>query len=405
MPARLILGRMNICAQPGLAEALEAELRHGPIPFKHFMELALYHPEGGYYRQPSPRTGRGGDFKTSPHQSRWFGAMVARQAVEIWRAMGRPAAFSLFEFGPGEGWLAHDILDAIETGAHGPLAEALEYVLIEQSPPATGRIASRLARWMEGAPGRPRARLDIPGPGHSELPGQISGLVIAHEFLDALPVHLLVQTEAGLAERHVELRAGKLSFCEGPLSDGRLDGWFAGLGVALRPGQAAEVCLPALEWIEAVGRRMQKGGVLLFDYGFSSQVLYHPSRMEGTIRGYRQHAMTLDPLEKPGETDLTAHVDYSSILKTAESLGLSLGGFTDQTHFLLGAGIAEAMEQDTEDMARAATERRSAMGLLDPGGLGGAIKVMLLTKGLGETEFPAFSMKPGDRESLATLRG
>lgn len=390
------MGDMNICAHPALGRALESELANGPIPFARFMELALYHPEGGYYCQPGPRVGRGGDFKTSPHQSPWFGRMVARQAETMWEAMGNPPAFSAVEFGPGEGWLAHDILEAIEPT--GPLAAALEYTLIEQSAPARERIRERLERWTGGAANLPAARLES-GP-----PEKIEGLIIAHEFLDALPVHILTGTASGLAERYVELRGEKLTFMDGPLSDKRLEGWLRGLGVELESGQTAEVCLPANEWIEAIGRRLRRGGVLIFDYGFSSRVLYHPSRHEGTIRGYRAHTMTDDPLSGPGETDLTAHVDFSSILRSAEDCGLSLAGFTDQSHYLLDMGIAEALQAETGNEMAGASERRSAMGLLDPLGLGSAIKVMLLTRGLEEAALPGFSMKPDDRESLATLR-
>ena len=394
---------MKICAHPALAQALEAELRSGPIPFKRFMELSLYHPEGGYYRQPSPRVGRGGDFKTSPHQSPWLGRMLARQAEEIWSAMDRPAPFSVYEFGPGEGWLAHDLLEEIEANCPDTLSGALEYVLIEQSASASDRVRERLSRWMKGAPGLPGARLEAPE--NFNPPGQFDGLVIAHEYLDALPVHILVQAGEGLAERYVELRDGKLSMCEGPLSDEKLGGWLIDLGIELEIGQMAEVCPAALEWTETVSRNLRCGGALLFDYGFSSRVLYHPSRREGTIRGYRDHTLIDEPLENPGETDLTAHVDFTSILRAAEAGGLALAGFTDQTHFLLGAGISEAIEKGGGSETEAAGDRRGAMGLLDPGGLGGAIKVMLLSRGLDDAAFPAFSMKPDDRESLATLRG
>jgi SAM-dependent MidA family methyltransferase len=360
------------------------------------MELALYHPEGGYYCQPGPRVGRSGDFKTSPHQSPWFGRMVARQAEAMWEAMGNPYPFFAVEFGPGEGWLAHDILEAIEST--GSLAAALEYTLIEQSAPARERIRERLARWTGGAANLPSARLE------SDPPEEIEGLIIAHEFLDALPVHILTGTGSGLAERYVELRGEKLALLDGPLSDKRLEGWLGGLGVELESGQTAEVCLPANEWIGAIGRRLRRGGVLIFDYGFSSRVLYHPSRRDGTIRGYRAHTMTDDPLNAPGETDLTAHVDFSSILRSAEDCGLSLAGFTDQSHYLLDMGIAEALQAKTGNEMAGASERRSAMGLLDPSGLGSAIKVMLLTRGLEDAALPGFSMKPDDRESLATLR-
>ncbi len=394
-PAGLIMAGMNICAHPALVRALSSELQGGPIPFARFMELALYHSAGGYYCQPAPRVGRGGDFKTSSHQSPWFGRMVARQIEAIREAAGSADSFSVVEFGPGEGWLAHDILGAIESA--GPLPAPLEYILIEQSAPARERIRERLARWMEGSPDAPAARLE------ANPPENIEGLILAHEFLDALPVHILAGTESGLAERYVELCGENLSFTEGPLSDERLEGWLGELGVELETGQIAEVCLQANEWTEAIGRRLRRGGMLIFDYGFSSRVLYHPSRREGTIRGYRAHMMTEDPLESPGETDLTAHVDFSSILRSAETCGLSLAGFTDQSHYLLDLGLAEALQAETGSEMEGASERRSAMGLLDPAGLGSAIKVMLLTRGLEGAGLPGFSTKPDDRESLATL--
>lgn len=389
---------MTICTHPALEKALSSELEKGPVSFSRFMELALYHPEGGYYCQPAPRVGRAGDFKTNPHQSPWFGRMVARQTAAVWEAMDAPASFSVMEFGPGEGWLAHDILEWVESRGPKSLASALDYTLIEQSPTARNRIRERLSKWTEGAPKRPSARLEF------ELPGEIRGLVIAHEFLDALPTHILVQTHSGLQERYVGMAGNKLELRQGPLSDQRLADCFSDLGVELEVGQTAEVCLKAGEWMETICRRLRRGGVIIFDYGFSSRVLYHPSRREGTIRGYRSHAMTEDLLGAPGETDLTAHVDFSSLLKQAEKNGLSLNGFTDQTHYLLDMGIAEAIQSEANPEITSAMERRKAMALLDPAGLGSAMKVMLLTRGLEQASLPGFSMKPDDRESLATLR-
>jgi SAM-dependent MidA family methyltransferase len=400
-----IIASMNISSHPALARALESELRASPITFKRFMELCLYHPEGGYYRQPAKRLGRDGDFKTSPHQSPIFGQILSRQSEEIWCAMGKPRLFNIYEYGAGEGWLAHDILKAAEESESSAFAQALAYTLIEQNPSSSARAGERLARWQEGKQAYPRARIEVPADKNFALPENFEGLIIAHEFLDALPVHILQQTEKGLFERYVERQDGKLSFRNGKLSEERLKHWFHDIGVELENGQTAEVCPAAIDWIESTAKRIRRGGILLFDYGFSSQALYHPSRREGTIRGYRDHAIIENPLDLPGETDLTAHVDFTSILKAAEISGLSLDGFTDQTHFLLGSGITEVLENEPENGDKAARERRRAMGLLDPRGLGGAIKVMLLTRRLDETEFPAFSMKPDDRESLATLRG
>lgn len=397
---------MNPPAPPSLLNALGAALEKGPIPFHAFMELALYHPEGGYYCQTAPRIGRGGDFKTSPHQSPWFGRMIASQAEGLWREMGKPVPFTLAELGPGEGWLAHDLLEAAEAGGAGgknTFGDALRYLLIEQSPAAGERIEARLERWMEKRPGAPGAELA------AALPEKMDGLILANEFLDALPVHLLVQTREGLKERYVEQRDDALGFTDGPLSDPRLAGWFERLGVDLTEGQVVEVCPAATDWIASAAPRLRRGGILLFDYGYSAHVLYGPDRRAGTLRGYRSHTLTADVLARPGETDLTAHVDFTAILRAARAEGLTLAGFTDQCHFLLGLGISEALAESGGSAPEELHARRATMGLIDPAGLGSAIKVMLLTKGFTPGELPeklpGFSMKPDDRESLATLEG
>lgn len=387
---------MPLAAHPALAQALEAELARGPVPFRRFMELALYHPEGGYYAQPRPRVGAAGDFLTSPHQSPWFGRMAARQLEALWEAMGGPATFPVLEYGAGEGWLARDILEGAQA-LKPAFRPAIRYTPVEQSPAARERLRERLAPWPASV------RFPDPPP-DGGMPGSgFEGAVLAHEFLDALPVHLLLQTGEGLRERYVERRGGGLAFCEGPPSDSRLETWFGRLGVKLAPGQQAEARPAAAEWIGAAAPKLRRGAILIWDYGFSARVLYGPGREEGTLRGYRRHTLAADVLARPGEMDLTAHVDFTSLLRAAEEAGLRLGGFTDQTHFLLGLGLAEALESATGPDAQ--RERRAVMGLLDPGGLGSAIKVMLLTKGLGEAPFPAFAAKPGDRESYATLRG
>ncbi|MBI3025169.1 MAG: SAM-dependent methyltransferase, partial [Candidatus Tectomicrobia bacterium] len=218
---------MPLAAHPALAKALEAELARGPMPFRRFMELALYHPEGGYYAQPRPRIGAAGDFLTSPHQSPWFGRMAARQLEALWEAMGGP----------------------------------IRYTPVEQGAAARERLRERLAPWPASVrfPGSPLDRW-MPGSG-------FEGAVLAHEFLDALPVHLLVQTEAGLKECYVERRGEGLAFCEGSLSDSRLAGWFGRLGVKLAPGQRAEARPAAAEWIGAIAPKLRRGAILNWDYG------------------------------------------------------------------------------------------------------------------------------------------
>ena len=145
-PRRHVIAAQQFArAHRALARALESDLERGPIPFSRFMELALYHPEGGYYCQSEPRVGRRGDFYTSPHQSPWFGRMIASQTEIIWEAAGKPSKFLLIEYGPGEGWLARDLLEQVEAAGSPAFSEALEYIPVEISRSATKRLQDRLA--------------------------------------------------------------------------------------------------------------------------------------------------------------------------------------------------------------------------------------------------------------------
>ena len=386
---------MNIASHPELSQALADALENGPIPFRRFMELALYHPQGGYYCRENPRIGPDGDFYTSPHQSPWLGRMIAPLLEKIRGRMGEPPALHVWEYGPGEGWLAFDILESIRA-SRAALHQAIAYTFAEQSAPARARIREKfqdsdVVRFAD-ASGYP--------------PAGFEGVILAHEFLDALPVHALIQKERDIKERYVARRDGRLLFCEGALSDERLSGWFPDLGVELSPGQRVEVNLCAFDWVSEAARRMERGAILIFDYGFSARALYGPTRPEGALRGYRNHTLVSDALSRPGETDLTTHVDFTSILRAAMSHGMELAGFTDQARFLLGAGLPKALENMKDgDDEKTRRERQSVMGIMDPTGLGGAVKVMLLSKNLSLSGLSEFSMKPDDRESLETLFG
>ena len=358
------------------------------------MELALYHPQGGYYCRESPRIGPEGDFFTSPHQSPWLGRMIAPLLEKVRHRMDEPPALHVWEYGPGEGWLAFDILEAIHS-KHPSLHQAVAYTFAEQSAAGKGADTRRNSRI--------RTRFDSPTHQNTRHAG-FEGVVLAHEFLDALPVHALIQKEKGIKERYVARRDGRLLFCEGAPTEERLSGWFSELGVRLSAEQMAEVNLCAFDWVSEAARRMERGAILVFDYGFSARVLYGPTRPEGALRGYRNHTLVSDVLSRPGETDITTHVDFTSILRAATSHGMELAGFTDQARFLLGAGLPQAVESwKTEDEDKARRERQSIMGIMDPTGLGGAIKVMLLSKNLALSDLSEFSMKPDDRESLETL--
>ena len=390
-----ILCAMKTASHPDLSKALANALEDGPIPFRRFMEIALYHPQGGYYCRETPRIGPDGDFYTSPHQSPWLGRMIAPLLEKIRRSMEEPPSLPVWEYGPGEGWLAFDILEAIRS-SQALLHQAIAYTFAEQSAQARVRIGEKFQD-------SDNIRFSDPA---QYPPAGFEGVVLAHEFLDALPVHALIQKEKHLQERYVAQRGEGLLFCEGPPSDKRLNGWFSDLGVRLSADQIAEVNLCAFDWMNEMARRMERGAILIFDYGFSARALYGPTRMDGALRGYRNHTLVSDVLSRPGETDLTTHVDFTSILRAAATHGMKLAGFTDQAHFLLGAGLSQALEKAAgENDEKTRRERQSLMGIMDPTGLGGAIKVMLLSKNLILSDLSEFSMKPDDRESLDTLAG
>ena len=386
---------MKIASHPELSKALVDALENGPIPFRRFMELALYHPGGGYYCRESPRIGPDGDFYTSPHQSPWLGRMIAPLLDKIRRRMGEAPSLNIWEFGPGEGWLAFDILESIRS-PQAAFEGAIAYTFAEQSAQA------RASEY--GKNSKITMNIRFSDPAEYPPPG-FEGVVLAHEFLDALPVHALIHKENEYTRRDT-WHGGTISllFCEGAPTDERLSGWFSDLGVRLSTEQMAEVNLCAFDWVSEVARRMARGAILIFDYGFSARALYGPTRPDGALRGYRNHTLVSDALSRPGETDLTTHVDFTSILRAATSQDMELAGFTDQTRFLLGAGLPQALDSaEGEDDEKTRRERQSIMGIMDPTGLGGAIKVMLLAKNLELSDLSEFSMKPDDRESLDTL--
>jgi SAM-dependent MidA family methyltransferase len=230
------------------------------------------------------------------------------------------------------------------------------------------------------------------------LPPSFEGVLIANELLDALPAHQVVMRAGGLREVYVDVSAGRLVTREGPLSTPALAGYLDRLNVVLEPGWRVEINLRALEWIRDVARRLSRGFVILIDYGHEAQELYSPTHASGTLTTFTRHTMAGPEssrdspswLARPGEQDITAHVDFTSVSAAAEAEGLTRLGFLDQTYFLLALANLEtpANAANLENPANLASpenlKRRLALKtLLMPGGLGSTHKVMIFGKGVG----------------------
>ena len=343
----------------------------GPIPFARFMDHCLYHPTFGYYSR-GLGGGGGRDYVTSSGLHRAYGSLMARQAEEMWRGAGEPAPFRFVEFGPGEGHFAGDFLRSAATS--DGFARALQYVLVEPSAVLRARQQERLAGVAARLPGVAPAFgwQDLPALTHSGVP---DGCLFANEVLDAFPVHRIVGATGGPAEIHVEAHDGALRETLAPLSDPDLAEFLRAGEIRLEDGQEIDVSLEAPRFIGTIARLLGRGYAVVVDYGYQAADLYHPARRRGTLLAYHRHRATDELLARPGEQDLTAHVDFSAVTGAAVSAGMRVAGFTSQARFLLALGALEFFER--ADLP----EKEALKDLVLPDRMGGVFRVLVLAKG------------------------
>jgi len=352
----------------------------GPITFARFMALALGHPEYGYYARPDLAWGGAGDFQTSPEVAPVFGYLWARQVLECWERLGRPAPFHLVEVGAGSGAFSEAMLTWLRERAPDCFA-ALRAVVLDAMPRRIEEQRARLARAGFSAPTVEHASAEA----WLALDERVTGVVISNECFDALPVHIVERRGDDLHEWYVTLdAAGGLAFELGVPSTPALAATFARLGVQPGAGCRAEVCLAAPELMRAMVRRLDRGYVLSIDYGHDAAALYASWRRMGTLMAFRQHSPQPDPLASPGLLDLTAHVDLTTLADAARAEGCEVPPHVSQAEALVGLGIGEAMrgaqERAGQDFLAYANARRAAETLLDPTGLG-RIRVLVAAKG------------------------
>ncbi len=365
----------------------------GPLTVAAFMEMALYHPELGYYARAPRRTGRAGDFYTSVDVGPQFGALLAAQLDEMrgLHAAAGASGFDLVEVGAGNGQLARDVLDQAAS-AYPALHAALRLTLVETS------AAARAAHPETLGPHRNRLHASI-----AALPDRVSGAIVANELLDALPTHAVTMTADGLREVYVDADGDRFVETAGPPSSPALARYLDRLGVTPPPGWRGEVNLAAVDWVRNAARTLTRGFLVLIDYGHPARELYAGHHASGTLTTYQRHlvdAADSDPdrrggpawLADPGERDITSHVDFTSIELAARDEGLAVLGLVDQTRFLLGLGALDdpAAAADTAGGLR---HRLALKTLLAPGGLGSTHRVLMLGKGVGRPALKGCSFK------------
>ncbi|MGI8819743.1 MAG: class I SAM-dependent methyltransferase [Chthoniobacterales bacterium] len=331
------------------------------------MELALYDPAEGYYSSGRAAIGRGGDYFTSVSVGPLFGRLLAAHFAEMWEILGRPREFRIVEQGAHAGDFARDALGAAATG-HPEFFAAVRYTIVEPFSILQARQATALAEFT----GRVKWQKTL-----AEVP-PFCGVHFSNELLDAMPVHLVRWNGTSWSERHVAEHAGGFALVDLPLSDRRLAERLALLGSAFRAGYETEIHLAALDWMRSVAKKLERGFIVIADYGFARDEYYSPYRTGGTLRGYARHRSTKSPLEEIGEADITAQVEWTSLAETAEGAGLHLAGFTDQHHFITGL-LSTRLGEQLVASADAKTAR-ALQTLLHPAQLGMKFQFLVLQK-------------------------
>ena len=351
---------------PELLRLLKDEIRsRGPVTFARFMDLALHHPEHGYYARGPERLGRGGDFFTASDVGPAFGACLGRQLVEMDALLGRPNPFRYVEHGAGRGLLAADVEDALVAEAPD-LAHRFSAVLVDSSPAMRAASAERV----------PSAR--VVAEGDAARGG--AGCVVAVELFDALPVHRVRRRGGALHEVLVALRGEQLVEAEEPAGDA-LRAWVETYGAAAGDGDEAEACLALGPALGTLAAAIDRGFVLVVDYGHEADRLFGPARRRGTLLAYHRHRVNEDYLLRVGEQDLTAHVNLTALRREAHALGLLTSGITTQDRFLIANGILDGLDADDPGPLAATKRRLQAKQLIHPQGMGTMFKVAVFTKG------------------------
>ena len=317
--------------------AAEIAAAGGWLSFERYMQLALHEPGIGYYASGARKFGARGDFVTAPELGSLYGRTLARELARFER---------ILELGAGSGALADVLTRDLQC----------EYWVLETSAELRQRQRERLGD---------RVR-------HLErLPEHFRGALIANEVVDAMPVHMVHWTEAGIMERGV---SAQFSWSDLPAIGAVLA---SAQRITVRAPYVSEIGLAARAWMRTLAQSLEQGAIFVIDYGFPAHEYYHPQRASGTLMCHYQHRAHADPFARPGEEDITAHVDFSALAHAATEAGAQVLGYTTQAQFLVNCGITDVLGQaNVENALHYAPLAAEAQRLLSPAEMGELFKVL-----------------------------
>ena len=340
------------------------------MPFAAFMQQALYDPEFGYYTANSPKFGIAGDFVTAPEITPLFGSTLGMQCAPILQQL--PGSIIL-EFGAGTGQLCVDLLTQLEKLQCLPddywilevsgVLQGQQHDLIMEKMPHVIHKVHWLTRWPEYA---------------------FSGIILANEVLDAMPVHRFGNYTDGLRESFVFLNGDASNIIEEyrPCTNLELANYANKFLPDVAVPYISEVNLALNSWIKQCSKLLLQGVMIIIDYGFPRHEYYHPDRNQGTISCHYKHRTHANPLIHIGKQDITAHVDFTHVAEAAEDAGFEVAGYTSQAAFLLSCGLLSLLEQFYAEMQQYVIATQAVKKLIEPHEMGELFKVMGLTKNL-----------------------
>jgi SAM-dependent MidA family methyltransferase len=340
-----------------MLERIRAEIAAagGWISFARYMELALQ----AYYGRSDQQFGARGDFVTAPELGSLFGRTLARQIEQLGEKR-------ILELGAGSGALAETLLKELQC----------EYLILETSGALRGRQAARLGDQVKF--------LDT-------LPETWRGVIIANEVVDAMPVHAVGWRSEGVVERGV---SAQLTWEERPASGRLLE---EAKAIEVPVPYDSEIGLAGRAWMRSLAARLDAGAIFVIDYGFPRHEYYHPQRSMGTLMCHTRHRAHGNPFERPGEEDITAHVDFSALARAAREAGLDVLGYATQAQFLVNCGITDVLAQaNLENALRYTPIAAEAQKLLSPAEMGELFKVLALGRGVKQ---PLMGFSRGDRSN------
>ena len=358
-------------ASPLTARILAAiDAADGHLSFERFMRMALYEPGFGYYASGAPKFGhfpsQGSDFVTAPELTPLFARALARQVAQALAATGTR---EVWEFGAGSGALAAELIAALDAAGQ-PVAR---YTIVDLSGELRERQRERLTacgdrvRWAEA------------------LPERIEGVLLGNEVLDAMPVTPLAR-RGGVWHERLVVRSGEgFTWAERPT------GLRPPMDVPGEHDYCTEVHPQAEAFIRTIADRLVRGVALFIDYGFPEAEYYHPQRHMGTLVAHRAHQMDDDVLERPGEKDITAHVNFTGVALAAQDAGLDVIGYTSQGRFLINLGLVE-LSQGADPR-----ERSRMQMLVHEHEMGELFKVIALAPSGGGAGWTPIGFAHGDR--------